>query len=107
MGTLIGTLIVLAPMLLVGVLAVFASVLVLSGYVGLSTMTAATALPVWLAVTRLPVDQPLFIYLVVMAACIIYWHRSNIQRMRDGVENRNVKVMLFKPRVPKSNDEQP
>ncbi|MBT8094298.1 MAG: glycerol-3-phosphate 1-O-acyltransferase PlsY [Gammaproteobacteria bacterium] len=107
MGTLIGTLIVLAPLLLIGVLAVFASVLVLSGYVGLSTMTAATALPVWLAFTRLPEDQPLFIYLAVMAACIIYWHRSNIQRMREGVENRQVKVMLFKPRVPQSNDEQP
>ena len=107
MGTLIGTLIVLAPMLLVGVLAVFASVLVLSGYVGLSTMTAATTLPVWLAFTRLPEDQPLFIYLAVMAVCIIYWHRSNIQRMRDGVEHRHVKVMLFKPRVSRSDDEQP
>ena len=107
MGTLIGTLIVLAPMLLIGVLAVFATVLVLSGFVGLSTMTAATALPVWLAVTRLPEDQPLFIYLAVMAACIIYWHRANIQRMRDGVENRNVKVMLFRPRAPRSDDEQP
>lgn len=107
MGTLIGTLIVLAPMLLIGVLAVFATVLVLSGFVGLSTMTAATALPVWLAVTRLPEDQPLFIYLAVMAACIVYWHRANIQRMRDGVENRNVRVMLFKPRAPRSDDEQP
>jgi glycerol-3-phosphate acyltransferase PlsY len=107
MGTLIGTLIVLAPILLVGVFGLFAIVLVLSGYVGLSTMTAATALPVWLAVTRLPEDQPLFIYLAVMAACIIYWHRSNIQRMRDGVEHRNVKLMLFKPRVPRSDDEQP
>ena len=107
MGTLIGTLIVLAPLLLVGVLGVFAVVLVLSGYVGLSTMTAATALPVWLAFTRLPEDQPLFIYLAVMATCIVFWHRANIQRMREGVEHRNVKVMLFRSRVSRSDDEQP
>ena len=106
MGTLIGTLIALSPMLLIGVLAVFAVMLMLSGYVGLSTMTAATALPVWLAFTHLPDDQPLFIYLALMAACIIYWHRSNIQRMRDGVENRQVKAMLFKPRASTGDDDQ-
>ena len=78
----------------------------MTGFVGLATMTAATSLPVWLAFTRLPEDQPLFIYLAVMAGCIIYWHRANIQRMRNGVENRNLKVMLFKPRVSASDDEQ-
>ena len=64
-------------------------VLVFSGFVGLATMTAAVALPVYLAFGGLPPDtQPLFIYCAVMAGCIIYWHRSNIQRMRDGVEHR-------------------
>ncbi len=33
-----------------------------------------------------------------MAACVIFWHRANIRRMLDGNENRNAKVMLFKPR---------
>ncbi len=97
-ATLIGTLAVLAPQLIVVVLVVFAAVLVTTGYVGLSTMSAATALPIWVAVTRLPDDQPLFIYLAVMAACVITWHRSNIGRMVAGNENRNVKVMLFKPK---------
>ena len=97
-ATLVGTLIVLAPKLIIIVLLVFAAVLVASGFVGLATMSAATSLPVWLAVTRLPEDQPLFIYLAVMAACVIYWHRANIQRMLAGNENRNVRVMLFKPR---------
>jgi glycerol-3-phosphate acyltransferase PlsY len=73
-------------------------VLVMTGYVGLATMTAASALPVWLGLKHLPDNQPLFIYLMVMALFVIYWHRSNIRRMRDGVEHRNVKVMLFKPR---------
>ncbi len=40
------------------------------------------SLPVWVGVTRLPADQPLFIYGVVMAVFIIYCHRANIARMR-------------------------
>ena len=73
----------------------------------LATMTAATALPVWVAVTGLDLEsQPLFIYLAVIAGCIIYWHRSNIQRMLAGNENRNPRVMLFKPKkTRRSNDE--
>lgn len=102
-ATLVGTLVILAPQLIIIVLLVFAAVLVVSGYVGLATMSAATSLPVWLAVTRLPEDQPLFIYLAVMAACVIYWHRSNIQRMLAGNENRNPKVMLFR-RKPSNPD---
>jgi len=95
-ATLIGTLVILSPKLIIGVLLVWASMLVTTGYVGLSTMTAATALPIWLGLTRLPEDQPLFIYVTVMAAFIIYWHRSNIQRMRAGNEHRNTSVMLFR-----------
>ena len=97
-ATLVGTLIVLAPELILPLLLVWALMLVLSGFVGLSTMVAAVVLPVWLAVTRLPEDQPLFIYCATMAAFIVYTHRSNIQRMRDGIENRNSSVMLFQSR---------
>jgi glycerol-3-phosphate acyltransferase PlsY len=88
-GTFIGTLVILGPTLIIAVVLVWASVLVMSGFVGLATMSAATALPIYLGVAVLPEDQPLFIYAVVMAMCIIFWHRANIQRMRDGTENRN------------------
>jgi hypothetical protein len=30
-----------------------------------------------------------------MAVFLIYCHRSNIQRMRAGNENRNTRLMLF------------
>ena len=104
-ATLIGTLVILAPKLIIGIILVFASVLVMTGFVGLATMTAATAMPVWLALTRLPEDQPLFIYLAVMAGFVIFWHRANIRRMRDGNENRNLKVMLFRPKGAPEDDE--
>ncbi|MGB5689718.1 MAG: glycerol-3-phosphate 1-O-acyltransferase PlsY [Woeseiaceae bacterium] len=105
-ATLVGTLVILAPELLIGVLLVWAWVLVMTGYVGLATMTAATMVAVWLGLTRLPDDQPLFIYATVMAMFVIYWHRSNIRRMRAGAEHRNVRAMMFKPRQTKGADDQ-
>ena len=106
-ATFIGTLTIIAPTLIVGLLLVWATVVTLTGYVGLATMTAATALPLWIAVTGLDLEkQPLFIYLALIAGCIIYWHRSNLRRMRDGCENRNEKLMLFKPNNTPGDDEQ-
>lgn len=105
-ATLIGTLVILAPKLIIAVLLVWGWMLLITGYVGLATMTAATALPVWLAFTRLPDGQPLFIYLVVMATFVIYWHRSNIRRMRAGTEDRNTKVMLFRRKQSTGADDQ-
>jgi glycerol-3-phosphate acyltransferase PlsY len=95
-ATYVGTFVALNPAVIPPMLLVWAFVVVLSGYVGLATMTAAVSVPVWLAFTRLPGDQGLFIYSAVMAMFIIFWHRANIQRMRDGVENRNEKMMLFR-----------
>ncbi|MCH9693492.1 MAG: glycerol-3-phosphate acyltransferase [Gammaproteobacteria bacterium] len=95
-GTFVGTMIILGPKLIIGILLVWASVLVLSGFVGLATMSAAVALPLYLGLAVLPEQQPLFIYSAVMAGCIIFWHRSNIQRMRSGDEHRNDRLMLFK-----------
>jgi len=95
-ATLIGTLIVLSPVLLFPVLTTWAIVFVLSGFVGLSTMCAGMAAPVFLAVTRLPEDQPLFIYCAAMALYLVFSHRSNISRMRSGTENRVTKAMLFR-----------
>lgn len=95
-ATLIGTLIVVGANYILPLLLIWAAVLVSTGYVGLATMTAAVSFPVWIGVTRLPEDQPLFIYGIVMAIFIAYCHRSNIRRMREGNENRNTKLMLFR-----------
>ena len=103
-ATVVGTLCVLAPILIVPLLTVFAIVLVLSGYVGLSTMSGAVAMPVFILLTDGLDDQPLLAYAAFMALFIIYCHRSNIQRMREGNENRLSKVMLFKRSSEPSND---
>jgi glycerol-3-phosphate acyltransferase PlsY len=94
-ATLVGTLVILAPGLIIPMLLVWAWVLVLSGYVGLATMIAGLSAPLYLAVMRLPSDQPLFIYCAVLALYIIFTHRSNIRRMMDGTEERNPRLMFF------------
>ena len=105
-GTFVGTLVILGPGLIIGVLLVWAGVLVLSGFVGLATMSAATALPIYLGLAVLPDNQPIFIYTTVMAMFIIFWHRSNIQRMRDGTEHRNSRVMIFRRKKTGPSDDQ-
>lgn len=95
-ATLVGTLLVIAPALIVPVLLVWMAVLTLSGYVGLATMCASITAPAYVAITRLPDSQPLFIYCTVLALYIIFSHRSNIQRMRDGTESKQTRMMLFR-----------
>ena len=95
-ATLIGTLIVLAPFLLLPVAGVWILVLVLSGYVGLATIAAGFSAPVFLAAARLPDDQPVFIYCTIMAMYLVFSHRSNIHRMRTGAERKVSRAMIFR-----------
>jgi glycerol-3-phosphate acyltransferase PlsY len=104
-ATFIGTLIILGPELILPLLFVWAWTVVMSGYVGLATVAAAVALSVWVGVTRLPADQPLFIYCALIAVFIVVWHRSNIQRMRAGTEHRNTRLMLFSSKRHAADDE--
>ena len=97
-ATMVGTLVILSPGLIVPVILVWAWVIVLSGYVGLATMIATFSAPVYVAVTLLPSEQPLFIYCAVLALYMMFTHRSNIRRMRDGTEAKNSHLMLFRRR---------
>ena len=95
-ATFVGTLLVINAALIIPLLVVWAAVLIFSGYVGLATMAAAVMLPVWVGLQYFPDEQPLLIYCAVMAGFIVYWHRTNISRLRDGTEQRNTGLMLFR-----------
>ena len=95
---MVGTLVVLGPGLIIPVVLMWACVLVLSGYVGLATMIAGISAPIYLALTRLPLEQPLFIYCALLAIYIVFTHRSNIRRMIEGTEAKNPQLMLFRRR---------
>lgn len=94
-ATMVGTLIVLSPDLLVPALIAWGIVLTAFGYVGLATIVAGITAPVYLAATRLPADQPLFIYCAAMGLYLIFSHRANLRRMREGSESKQTRVMLF------------
>jgi len=101
-ATLMGTLIVLAPAIVLPLLLIWAWMLVLSGYVGLATMATGIAAPLYLGITRLPHDQALFYYSLAMAFYMLYSHRANIMGMRAGTEPKNTRLMIFsrKGRIP-------
>jgi glycerol-3-phosphate acyltransferase PlsY len=95
-ATAIGALLAIAPALTLPALVVWCLVLVTTGYVGLATMLAAAVLPVWVALTQLPEQRELFWFLVALALFIVYTHRGNIQRLREGRESRLEKAMLWR-----------
>jgi glycerol-3-phosphate acyltransferase PlsY len=68
------------------------------GFVGLATMAAAATLPLAVVALERPVPAPLLTLALVMAAFMIYTHRSNIARMRAGNENRVKRLWLLRPR---------
>src|ERR1043165_7904128 len=67
-------------------LAAFALTLFASGYVSLGSMIAAVLLPVLLFIRD--GVSPLFIVCAVVAVFVFWTHRANIQRLRQGTENR-------------------
>ena len=96
-GTAAGMLIVLYPTAFLICAGVFVIVLLSTRYVSLSSMSAAVTLPVALAIISAvrgqPLSRPLFVLALLMAALIIYTHRSNIQRLLQGNENRIKKIL--------------
>jgi glycerol-3-phosphate acyltransferase PlsY len=77
---------------------VWVLVLVTTGYVGLATMLAAVALPLWLLISGIDGRFPLLVFLTGLALFIVYTHRANIRRLRAGNENRIEKAMLLRRR---------
>jgi glycerol-3-phosphate acyltransferase PlsY len=97
-ATLVGVLIGIAPAAVLPIMIVWLAVVALTGYVGLGTMLAVLAFPVYILMTQ---DQPSLAYVtfgVAMVFFVCYTHRSNIERMRAGTENRAQRLWLLKPR---------
>ncbi len=106
-----GVLIGIAPITMAFVVAVFFITLLLTRYVSVSSMTGAVSIPLIMTIRRFlfggEVDAQFPIYLfgnefvlhdsldiitiatsVAIAFVIIYTHRTNIERLRNGTENR-------------------
>lgn len=96
-GTAAGMLLVLYPVSFIICLLIFFIVLLTTRYVSVSSMSAAAALPIVLFLLNLIFDRqassPLLVLAISMAVLIVFTHRSNIQRLIHGNENRIKKIL--------------
>jgi glycerol-3-phosphate acyltransferase PlsY len=93
-ATAAGLLLFVAPGAAPPVIGFWLGVVLLTGYVGLATITSAVAAVVFIGFTRLPEQHGLFIFTCFVAAILIYTHRSNIRRMLNGTEARFARPLL-------------
>ena len=95
-GTTAGFLLVLFPAAILACLATWIVVLLLTGYVSVSSLVASAALPValWLDPRRSSATAIVF---GIAAALLILWlHRGNVRRLLNGTENRFDRARLFR-----------
>ena len=88
----VGALIVIEPLVLLPLLLTWLVTLVLTGYVGLSTVLAAFSLiPAawWLD------DRSLMFFALVLSLFLLFTHRTNMRSLRDGTEYRFDRIRLF------------
>ena len=92
-ATAVGGLLVLWPWSIGLLLPVWMLVLVATGYVGLSTVLAALALPLLAWGTD---AEPARLWFSIFAALFIaFTHRANLQRLRQGTESRFERARLL------------
>lgn len=96
-ATAVGALAALSPLALLPVFLAWVGTLVVTGYVGLSTMLAGVAMLVFHVVYRPEhLDLPGVFYGAAAAVLIIFAHRSNIRRLIDGVEHQATGAMFWR-----------
>ena len=94
-ATLVGAYAGLGLLLLLPLTVTWLAVVMVSGYVGLSSIAAAIALPVYLLLRDGARFTPLLGFALACAALVLYTHRGNVRRMRAGSEPRAKKLWLF------------
>jgi glycerol-3-phosphate acyltransferase PlsY len=94
-ATLVGAYAGLGLILLAPLVVAWLAVVMVSGFVGLSSIAASLALPVYLLIRDGAQLTPLMGFALACAALVIYTHRGNVKRMRAGTEPRARKLWLF------------
>lgn len=94
-ATLVGAFAGYHPMLLLPMLATWLAVVMVSGFVGLASIAAALALPLYLLMRDGARLTPELCFTLACAALVLFTHRGNVRRMRAGVEPRARRLWLF------------
>lgn len=95
-ATLVGAFAGFDPVLLLPLFATWLAVVAVSGFVGLASITASIAVPVYLLIRDGAQLTPEMAFGLACAALVIWTHRGNVRRMREGVEPRARKLWLFR-----------
>ena len=98
-GTLLGMLIALFPIAIPLCLLMFITIVIITGYVSLGSIFASISLPVFILVLPIFEIEPphfsLIIFSLLIPFFILFTHRSNITRLRNGSENQFKRFMIF------------
>ena len=86
-ATTAGVFLALAPLAVLISLAIWGATLWLSGYVSVASLTVALLFPLWVRLTA-PGEPYTLGAAIVLALLLVYAHRGNIERLRQGTENR-------------------
>ncbi|MFL6578958.1 MAG: glycerol-3-phosphate 1-O-acyltransferase PlsY [Povalibacter sp.] len=97
-ATLVGVLAGLKPLALLPVLAVWLITVMITGFVSLATILACASFPLYLFASGQKPSSAMLTFGVVMFLFVCFTHRSNIDRIRRGSENRVRRLWLFRPR---------
>lgn len=92
-ATVVGGVLVLWPPAVPVLLAVWLCALILTGYVGLSTILAGVSIAVLALATH--ADPSRLVFSVAVAALLLFTHRANLARLRAGTESRFEKARLL------------
>jgi glycerol-3-phosphate acyltransferase PlsY len=92
-ATVVGGVAVLWPAAVPVLLAVWLCGLILTGYVGLSTILAGVSIAVLALVTH--ADAVRLVFAVAIALLLLFTHRANLARLRAGTESRFEKARLL------------
>lgn len=96
-ATLVGAFAGLDPWLLLPLFATWLAVVMVSGFVGLASIVAALALPVYLLIRDGAVMSAALAFALGCAVLVLFTHRGNVRRMRAGSEPRARRLWLFGP----------
>jgi glycerol-3-phosphate acyltransferase PlsY len=85
-ATSAGTLLVLMPTILLILLATFVTIVAVSRFVSLGSVCVAILFPILTIIMNEPL--PYILMSFVLAGTVIFRHRTNIDRLRRGVETK-------------------
>jgi len=94
-ATLVGAYAGIDLFLLLPLFAGWMVVVMVSGYVGLASIVASLAMPIYLLIRDGVTLTPTLAFALACAALVLWTHRGNMKRMRAGSEPRARKLWLF------------